>query len=79
MVVIQEETTGCGIACVANIIERPYADVKAKANSMGILLMMNHYTQILYMFVILSKSMAFKHLILKCLLSHGKRYPVWRY
>ncbi|MCK5478176.1 MAG: hypothetical protein KAI44_04610 [Methylococcales bacterium] len=36
MVVIQEETTGCGIASVANIIERPYADVKAKANSMGI-------------------------------------------
>lgn len=36
MVVIQEETTGCGIASVANIVERSYAEVKAKANSMGI-------------------------------------------
>ena len=36
MVIIQEETTGCGIASVANIIERSYAEVKAKANSMGI-------------------------------------------
>ena len=36
MVILQEETTGCGIASVANIIERPYADVKSKANSMGI-------------------------------------------
>ena len=35
-VVIQEEKTGCGIASVANIVNRPYADVKAKANSIGI-------------------------------------------
>ncbi len=35
-VIIQEETTGCGLASVANIIERPYAEVKAKANEMGI-------------------------------------------
>ena len=36
MVVIQEETTGCGIASVANIVEHTYAEIKAKANSMGI-------------------------------------------
>ncbi|MGL5939279.1 MAG: hypothetical protein ACRC2S_02660 [Waterburya sp.] len=36
MTVIQEEVTGCGIASVANIVELPYADVKAKANSIGI-------------------------------------------
>ena len=35
-VIIQEETTGCGIASVANIVERSYAEVKAKANSMCI-------------------------------------------
>ena len=35
-VVIQEEKTGCGIASVANIVNLPYADVKNKANSMGI-------------------------------------------
>ncbi len=35
-VIIQEEETGCGLASVANIIERPYAEVKAKANSMDI-------------------------------------------
>ena len=34
--IIQEEETGCGIASVANIVERPYAEVKAKANTMGI-------------------------------------------
>lgn len=36
MTIIQEEETGCGIASVANIVERPYAEVKAKANTMGI-------------------------------------------
>ncbi|MBE9504616.1 MAG: hypothetical protein IME96_10615 [Proteobacteria bacterium] len=36
MTIIQEEETGCGIASVANIIERPYSEVKAKANSMDI-------------------------------------------
>lgn len=36
MVIIQKETTGCGIASVANIIGRSYAEVKAKANLMGI-------------------------------------------
>ena len=36
MTVIQEEVTGCGIASVANIVELPYAEVKAKANSLGI-------------------------------------------
>ncbi|NOR72128.1 MAG: hypothetical protein GQ532_20990 [Methylomarinum sp.] len=35
-VIIQEEATGCGIASVANIIERPYSEVKVKANKMGI-------------------------------------------
>ncbi len=35
-VIIQEEKTGCGIASVANIIGRPYAEVKARANSIGI-------------------------------------------
>ena len=34
--IIQEETTGCGIASVANILEKSYAEVKAKANAMGI-------------------------------------------
>ena len=36
MVIIQEETTGCGIASVANIVGQSYAEVKAKANAMGI-------------------------------------------
>ena len=35
MTVIQEEVS-CGIASVANIVKRPYAEVKAKANSLGI-------------------------------------------
>ena len=35
-VIIQEEKTGCGIAAVANIVGLAYADVKAKANAMGI-------------------------------------------
>ena len=34
--VIQEETTGCGIAAVANILGRNYSSMKAIANSMGI-------------------------------------------
>jgi len=32
-VIIQEETTGCGIASVANIVDQSYAEVKAKANA----------------------------------------------
>ncbi len=35
-VIIQEETTGCGIASVANILEKTYAEIKSKANTMGI-------------------------------------------
>lgn len=35
-VIIQQETTGCGIASVANIVQRPYAEVKAVANRLGI-------------------------------------------
>lgn len=35
-VVIQEETTGCGIASVANILGKSYAEAKAMANGMGI-------------------------------------------
>ncbi|MBV1882755.1 MAG: hypothetical protein KUG82_14040 [Pseudomonadales bacterium] len=35
-VVIQEENTGCAIASVANIVDLPYANVKDKANSIGI-------------------------------------------
>ena len=34
--VIQEETTGCGIASVANIIGKSYSELKAIANSMDI-------------------------------------------
>jgi hypothetical protein len=34
--VIQEETTGCGIAAVANILGKTYSEMKAIANSMGI-------------------------------------------
>ena len=35
-VVIQEEVTGCGIASAANILGLSYAEVKAKANAIGI-------------------------------------------
>ena len=35
-VIIQEEATGCGIASAANILQKPYAEVKAAANAMGI-------------------------------------------
>lgn len=35
-VIIQEEKTGCGIASVANIVNVSYANVKQKANSIGI-------------------------------------------
>lgn len=35
-VITQEETTGCGIASVANIVGQSYSEVKAKANAMGI-------------------------------------------
>lgn len=34
--IIQEETTGCGIASVANILGKTYADTKDSANAMGI-------------------------------------------
>ncbi|MFV9474097.1 hypothetical protein ACM5Q9_06725 [Advenella sp. RU8] len=34
--VIQEETTGCGIASVANILGKTYAEMKAIADAMGI-------------------------------------------
>jgi len=34
--VIQEEVTGCGIASVANIVGKSYADMKQIANAMGI-------------------------------------------
>ena len=35
-VVIQEEETGCGIAAVANIVDKTYSQMKARANAMGI-------------------------------------------
>ena len=34
--VIQEETSGCGIAAVANILGKTYAEMQAIANGMGI-------------------------------------------
>lgn len=34
--VVQEEITGCGIASVANILGKTYAEMKAVANAMGI-------------------------------------------
>lgn len=34
--VIQEDATGCGIASVANILGKTYAQMKATANAMGI-------------------------------------------
>ncbi|MGP8291884.1 hypothetical protein ACT3OH_16605 [Vreelandella zhanjiangensis] len=34
--VIQEEMTGCGIASVANILGKPYSEMKGIANAMGI-------------------------------------------
>jgi hypothetical protein len=34
--IIQEEITGCGIASVANVVGKSYAEMKALANSMGI-------------------------------------------
>lgn len=34
--VVQEETTGCGIASVANILGKTYAEMKEIANTMGI-------------------------------------------
>lgn len=34
--VIQEEPTGCGIAAVANILGKTYAEMKVIANNMGI-------------------------------------------
>lgn len=35
-VIIQEEPTGCGIAAVANILGKSYAEMKSIANGMGI-------------------------------------------
>lgn len=34
--VVQEETTGCGIASAANILGKTYSEMKEVANSMGI-------------------------------------------
>lgn len=34
--VVQEETTGCGIASVANILGKTYSQMKAEAEAMGI-------------------------------------------
>lgn len=35
-IIIQEESSGCGLACVAMLAGRSYQDVKIKANQMGI-------------------------------------------
>lgn len=35
-IVLQEEPSGCGIACVAMLAERSYEEVKRLANGMGI-------------------------------------------
>ncbi len=35
-VVIQEEETGCGLACVAMLADKSYAQIKTFANSLGI-------------------------------------------
>lgn len=35
-VTVQEEKTGCGIASVANILGKTYAQMKARANALGI-------------------------------------------
>ncbi|MDI5985464.1 hypothetical protein QLQ85_11765 [Halomonas sp. M4R5S39] len=34
--VIQEETTGCGISSVANILGKTYSEMKGTANAMGV-------------------------------------------
>ncbi len=34
--VIQQEKTGCGLACIAMLAGKSYDDVKRKANSLGI-------------------------------------------
>lgn len=34
--IIQQETTGCGFACVAMLADKSYEEVKKKANSLGI-------------------------------------------
>ena len=34
--VVQEETTGCGIAAVANILGKSYAEMKAKTSGTGL-------------------------------------------
>lgn len=34
--VVQEETSGCGIAAVANVLGKTYSQMKAVANAMGI-------------------------------------------
>lgn len=34
--IIQQETTGCAIASVANIVNLPYAQVQQRANALGI-------------------------------------------
>ena len=34
--VVQEENTGCGIASVANILGKTYAEMKATANALGL-------------------------------------------
>lgn len=34
--IVQEETTGCGIASVANILGKTYSEIKFIANAMGI-------------------------------------------
>ena len=34
--IVQEETTGCGIASIANILGKTYSEMKAIANAMGI-------------------------------------------
>lgn len=34
--VVQEETTGCGIASIANILGKTYSEMKSIANAMGI-------------------------------------------
>ena len=34
--IVQQEETGCGIACIATLVQQPYIVIKAVANSLGI-------------------------------------------
>jgi hypothetical protein len=71
--VIQEETTGCGIASVANILGKTYSEMKDTANAMGI----HAEDKSLWSDTQYVRKMKSRRLPMRFLLNHGVHCPIW--